>query len=259
MQHVLAIVGETQVAELNLAFDGEIARLGRVLNLRLLDQDFVEPQQRRRAALENVNHPAQRDDRPRQLHHVESERGEVADVDVAQQHFAPANPQHQHHGNAQHELERRPQHAHQPYQLQASPDVFVVGRLKRCDLRIFLRVSANHPDAGEILLGTRGNVREHGLNSFEPLMNATSEILDHHAGHRQWQEGVKRQLGTDGHHEAQGGRGEHHRVRRIHDGRAQQHAHRIQIIGRPGHNVASPHLLVIGIRESFKMREEVVA
>ena len=60
-------------------------------------------------------------------------------------------------------------------------------------------------------------------------------------------------------HVEQSYRGKHDGVGRIHDGRTQQHAHRIQVISGAGHDVAGACALVVGIRKPFQVFEQVVA
>ena len=109
-------------------------------------------------------------------------------------HLASADEQHDDHGQAEHGFQRRPQHAHQPHQLQAARDVFLVGALEALDLPLFLHVGANQSRAGEVLLRAGRDVGEHGLYALEALMNAPSEILNDDADHGQRQEGPHGQL-----------------------------------------------------------------
>ena len=97
----------------------------------------------------------------------------------------PPIHRHQNHGEAEHEFERGPQHAHQPYQLQAARYVFLIRGFEGCDLRFFLNVGANHPRSGKVFLRPRRNIGEHRLNSFEAIMNAAPEILNGDAHNRQ--------------------------------------------------------------------------
>ena len=53
--------------------------------------------------------------------------------------------------------------------------------------------------------------------------------------------------------------GKHNRVRRIHDGRPQQHADGIQVIGGARHNVAGSRALVVGIGKTSRCRNKIVA
>ncbi len=77
MQNLFAFVAEVEPSELDLARDLAILRARSVLNIRLFVHDFVDADERRRAALENIDDPAQGDDRPRELHHVGAERNEL--------------------------------------------------------------------------------------------------------------------------------------------------------------------------------------
>ena len=90
-------------------------------------------------------------------------------------------------------------------------------------------------------------------------MNASAESLDHDAHRRQRQERVKREPGTDGDHEGQRARGVDEGVGRVHDGGAEQHADRVQVVGGARHNVAGAVTLVVGVRKDFQTREQIVA
>ena len=70
-------------------------------------------------------------------------------------------------------------------------------RFEGANLGIFLHVSANQASSGKVFLRAGGDVGEHRLNSFEALMNAPTEILDHDAHRGQRQEGVERQPRAD--------------------------------------------------------------
>ncbi len=264
MQNGHAVVGKVQSAKFDFAFDlcGLCARrlyFCAILDFRLLHQDFVDASHGRRASLENVDDPTQGDHRPGQLHHVGVEGDKATHGDASAQDFASPEPKHQHNGEAQHGFQRGPEHAHQADQLQAAVDVFAVGSLERRDLRLFLHIGADHAGAGEILLGPGRDLRKHRLDLLEPLVNQSAEVLHHDAHRRQWQEGVERQLGTDREHEGQGTGGKHDRVRGIHDSRAQQHADGVQVVGRPGHDVAGAGALVVGVRKAFQVLEQIVA
>ena len=70
---------------------------------------------------------------------------------------------------------------------------------------------------------------------------------------------IEGELGADGQHEAQRAGGEDKGVGRVHDGRAEQHPDRIQIVGGARHNVARAVALVIGVGEALEVREQIVA
>ena len=75
-------------------------------------------------------------------------------------------------------FQRRPEHAHQPHQLETAADVFLVRGLEGCDFGFFLDVGADHARAGEVLLRSRRDVGEHGLNALEALVNAAGRSTE---------------------------------------------------------------------------------
>ena len=170
-----------------------------------------------------------------------------------------AEPQHDHDSRAEHQFQRGPEHPHQADQSEAAADVFLVGAFEGGDLGLFLHIGADDAGAGEVFLGAGRDVGEHGLNAFEALVNAASEILDDDAGDGQRQKGVEGELGADGEHEAQRAGGEDNGVGRVHDGGAEQHPDGVQVVGGAGHDVAGAVALVVGVREAFEVREQVVA
>ena len=66
-------------------------------------------------------------------------------------------------------------------------------------------------------------------------------------------------FGTDAEHEDQRARGEHHGVGRVHDARADQHAHGVQVVGGARHDVAGTRALIEAVGEALQVREQVVA
>ena len=173
--------------------------------------------------------------------------------------MSSAEPQHDDDGGAEHEFERGPEHSHQADQAEAAADVFLVSALEGGDLGLLLHISPDDTGAREIFLGAGRDVGEHGLNAFEAFVNAAPEILDDNTGDGQRQKGVEGELGADGQHEAQSAGGEDDGVGRVHDGRAEQHPNRVQVVGGAGHNVARAVALIVGIGEAFEVGKEVVA
>ncbi len=173
--------------------------------------------------------------------------------------FASAKPEHEHHGAAEHEFQRGPEHAHQAHQAQAAADVFLVFSFEGSNLRFFLHVGADQARSREVLLRARGDVGEHGLNSFEAIVNAAAKRLNHDAHRRQRQKRVEREPWTDRDHEGQRTRGVDDSIGGIHDRRAQQHTHRVQVVGGACHDVACAMALVIGVRQAFESLKKIVA
>ena len=122
-----------------------------------------------------------------------------------------------------------------------------------------MRVSPHYAHAREILLSARRYVGEHRLYPLEALVNAAPEILNNNADNRQGQKSIHRKSRADVPHEDQGAGGENNGIGRIHDGRRQQHANCVQIIRRPGHDVARAGALIVGIGKPFQVAEEVIA
>ena len=90
-------------------------------------------------------------------------------------------------------------------------------------------------------------------------MNSPPERLNDNADRGQGQERIKRQLGADGDHERERTRRIDDGVGRVHDRRAQQHSHGVQVVGGARHDVAGAVALVIRVAQAFQAREEVVA
>src|SRR5580658_630803 len=178
---------------------------------------------------------------------------------LAAYYFAPAHPQYDDYGGTEHEFQRRPEHSHQADQAQAAADVFLVGAFEGGDLGLLLHIGADDAGAGEVFLGAGRDVRKHGLNALEALVNAASEILDDYAGYGQRQKGEERQLRADGQHKSQRSGGGNNGVGRIHDRRAQQHTDGVEVVGGAGHDVAGAVALIVGVREALEVREQVVA
>ena len=225
----------------------------------MLHKNLVDAPHGRSSPLKYVNHPTQSYYRPGELHHVSVEGDKIAHADAAQQNFAAAQPQHEHHSKAQHGFQGRPQHAHQSDQLQTARNVFLVGFFESLDLRLFLHVGANHARAGEVLLGPRGNIGKHRLDALKALVDLSTEILHHDAHHGQGQKSIECEPRADGEHEDQRPRSKHDSIGRIHDGGAEQHSDSIQVIGGSRHDVASAGALVVGITESFQMSKQIIA
>src|SRR5437868_2585674 len=187
VQHRLAIVSKVEMTEFDVAAhiaDFQGADFGAILDFRLFDQDLVDPGHGSGSALKDIDHPSQRNYWPGQLHHVGVECHELSDGDAMLQHFASAQPEHQHDGHTEHGLKGWPQHAHQADQLKAAGNVLAVGSLEGFDLGLFLHIGLDDARAGEIFLGAGGDLREHRLDPLEPLMNAFAEVLNNNADDR---------------------------------------------------------------------------
>ena len=90
-------IGEGQMAELDLAAQLEVGRDawigGGIVDGRLLDEQLVDAGDGCGAALEEIDHPADGDDRPGHHHHVGVEGDEVADRDAMVDDLVAADQQ----------------------------------------------------------------------------------------------------------------------------------------------------------------------
>ena len=222
-------------------------------------QEFVDAKDRSGAALKQVDDPADRDHWPDELDHVDVEGTEIADCDAMLHHLVAAHEQGNHEAEAEHEFQRRPEHCHQANQVQGPPDVLLVGSFKRGNFRVFLGEGTDQAGAGEVFLGLGRNVRKHGLDAFESAVNALPEGLYQHRSEGQRADRAKRELGAQVDHERQGKDGEEEAVRAVHDCRAQQLTHGIQVVGCPGHNVTRAVGVIIAGGLAFEVGEHVVA
>src|SRR5208337_934745 len=253
---------EAEIAELDFAEDltGSADRWNTGIgDLRLLGQDALNAPHRCSTSLEKADDPSQGNDWPSELHHVGVESHKAAHGDAIQQHFAPANPQHDDDRETEERFQRRPQHAHQANQLEAACDVFGVLTLEAVDFSLLLHIGANQARPGKVLLRFRRDFGEHCLDSFEALVNLASKVLHHNADNGQGNECKNCQAGADTHHERQRTSGEHHSVGGVHDARAYQHADRVEVIGGARHNVAGAGALVKTVGEPLEMSEQVIA
>ncbi len=89
-------------------------------------------------------------------------------------------------------------------------------------------------------------------------MNLVSEVLHKDAGYRRGRQGYKREIGADVEQKKQRAHREHNRIGAVHDRGPQQHAHRVQIVGEAGHDIAGPIALIESRILLFKMAEKVI-
>src|SRR6266481_4747654 len=257
-----AVVAEIQPTKLDFAANGfcipQLRRNHCVGNIGPGGQHFIDPSGGGQSSLKNVDDPPHGNHWPGQHHDVSHEADKLAESHVMQQYFTRAQPEHKSNGQSKKQFQGGPKHSHEPGQRQAAGNVFLIGAFKEGDFCLFLSISADDPRTGEIFLRPRRDIGKLGLNFFKALVNPPPKILHQNAGQRQRDKGIQGESGADPPHEKQSGHGKHYRVCRIHNGWAQQHTHRIQVIGGASHNVAGPGLLVVRKRERFKMGENII-
>ena len=123
----------------------------------------------------------------------------------------------------------------------------------------FLGKGAYQAGAGEVLLGLRGDVGEHGLDALEAGVDAAQRTAPG-CWPGAWATSATRvSYGLMRSMKIQGDDGEQDGVGAVHDGRAEQHAHGVQVVGHAGHDVAGAMLLVEARVLPLQVVEEVVA
>ncbi len=113
-------IGEGEVAEFDVACDGRVGGHGSVGYVGLLLQELVDADDGGGAALEEVDDPADGDEGPGELHHVDVEGGELADRDAVRDDLVAADQKGDHEGEAEDELERGPEHGHEADEVEAA-------------------------------------------------------------------------------------------------------------------------------------------
>ena len=245
--------------ELDVAGDGGGCCDGIVGDGGFLLKELVDADDGGGSALEEVDDPADGDERPSQLHHVHVERGELSHGDPMGDDLMTADEESNHEGETEDELERGPKHGHEANEMETAADVFLIGSLEGGDLGVFLGEGTDEACAGEVFLGLGRDVGVHGLDALEATMDAVAEVLNKDGGGGHRDEGEESQLRTDAVHERQRGSHEDDGVGAVHDGGAEELADGVQVVGGAGHNVAG----AVGVVEDrglpLKICEEIVA
>ncbi len=209
--------------------------------------------------MEEVDDPADGDEGPGELDHVDVECCELADGDAVGDDFVSADEECDHEREAEDELERGPEHGHETDEVEAALDVLDVGGFEGGDLGLFLGEGADEAGAREVFLSLGRDVGEHGLDALEPAVNTVAEVLDEDRGGWHGDEGEERQLGADAVHEGQRGGHEDDGVGAVHDRGAEQLADGVEIVSGASHDVAR----AVGVVEdgglALEVAEEVVA
>ena len=165
-----------------------------------LPEELVDPAHRRRAALHQVDGPAERDHRPDEHREVHAERHELADRNGAGHDQPAARVEHGQGAQAAQQGEQREEEALHPGELEIAREVVVAQPAEAGDFRLLLPVGPDDPHPGKILVGVAGEVAELLLDRLAPAVDPLAEG-DH--GDRQPQERhqrEQRQAGVDGHH-----------------------------------------------------------
>ncbi len=136
----------------------------------------------------------------------------------------------------------------------------LVGGLEGGDLGLFLGEGADEAGAGEVLLGLGGDVGEHGLDALEAAVNAVRRSTGR--GRRRGAAGPKAQSVSLGLMRIMNGSAAAVKtmaVGGVHDGRAEELADGVEVVGGAGHDVAGAVGVVEAGGLAFEVGEEVVA
>jgi hypothetical protein len=128
-----------------------------------------------------------------------------------------------------------------------------------CNLGLFLGEGADEPGSGEVLLGLRRDLGEHGLDALESFVNSAPHELHQNAGEGHGSQRGQGEEGADAQQEIERSGEEEYGVGGVHDRRTEEHAHRVQVVGHAGHDVAGTVFLVVRGRLLLELSEEIVA
>src|SRR5213078_1526290 len=120
-----------------------------------------------RAALVEVDHVAERDERPDEAREIEIELRELPDRHAPINCHAPADVEDEHVAEANQKLHERTHRGVEADEREVAFGVLPVEIVEDGDLGVLLRVGAHDAHAGKILLRARGNVREELLYFLE--------------------------------------------------------------------------------------------
>ena len=190
---------------------------------------------------------------------VRVERDELAQGEALPHHFTAAQPQHQQRPEAEKQAQARVEQRLQPDDDEVAPHVLRVGGGEALELGCLLPVGPHHPHAREGFLGDRAQVGQLCLDRLEAPVDGRTEYADRDRHERQRHQRDGGQARVQAEHEHQGRHEDDDRAGRVHHRRPRHHAHRVQVVGGPRHEVAGAVRVEIGGRERLQPREEVVA
>ena len=197
-------VAEREVAKLDFAAN----RFDRVLwNVAIVNvgpgvENSHQPAEGGETALDEVCHPAERDDGPDQVHQVNVECRECPERDAPGQHVPPAHEHQEHEGQREQQGEGRPQEAGNPDQPLVLLDELLVHAVELGFLGFFLAEGADDLDSREVLAHALGELGVHGLDFFEALVNLAAEDAHHDRAERKRGDDDERQPPVKAEHQA---------------------------------------------------------
>src|SRR5262249_12705964 len=170
-----------------------------------------------------------------------------------------AHPQHDQKGRADQELEQRLEQSGDAHELNVVGDVILIQAVELSQLRLLLRIGADHAHTGETLLHAAADVGKHGLYALEAVVDLAAEKDDGETHQGRGKNGQKCEapIGRPHHHDGQdeGEAG----LGPIHDAGTEHHADGVEVVGGAGHDVAGAMTGVEITGEIHQMRKQIVA
>ena len=156
-------------------------------------------------------------------------------------------------------LQQRIESPREQRQTQILRNVGLVHGLELGHFLLFLHISANHADAGEMFLDAARDVAEHGLNRFKTVVDLASKEDDGEAHEGRGCQRNQRQLPVDRHHHDQRQNQRQAGFEQVHQARAEHHAHGIQVVRGARHDVAGAEFGVEIRGKRHQFGEQIVA
>ena len=175
-QPLRAGIAERDVPELDRATGlGEPHRILGGAYGRLGLEDLVEAAHAGRASLEQVDHPAQSDERPNEHGNVDPECHEFTECDLSGDDFKTTEPQYDDHGRSTEESEDWVEQACYLHEAHVSVHVLTVEAVELVGLALFLNVRSHDAHTRQVFLHHGRERGELLLNLLEALVNDTCE------------------------------------------------------------------------------------
>ena len=149
-----------------------------------------------------------------------------------------ALPEHHQKREPDQHLERGHEHAPEADQFEVAVDVFAIGFVEAANLGFFLCVGAHHAHARQIFLRFGGKHRERRLNLFVERVDHFAEVPDGDGDDGHGEKNPKRERAREPEHQDDGEDHANDGLAAVHDARAEDHAHGVQIVGGARHQFA---------------------
>src|SRR5581483_4106243 len=187
------------------------------------------------------------------------EGDELAQGHGAEQHLAPAEPEHDGGGDAGHDLHERPENSPERRQPQVFRPVVGADLLEAANLVFFLRVGLHDADAGEIFQHVGAHRAQLRLGVARPAKNLPAEKTHDDRDQRQRQHRPEGQPGVDRNHQGQAEKNHDNGIDDRQRAETHQLAHGLNVVGEARHQIAGFGMLKKAQRQGLQVREDPVA